>query len=120
MAVFIVAVAMTVGGLTLPNSYAGTTPPPNIAQLSMLQIVAGLGLLVLGMVIVATAVALLADLRRSRPLAVASTAIAGLLAAAAFVLVASASHRDVILLAALGVAALAFGGAAIVLGRPRP
>jgi hypothetical protein len=119
MAIFIAAVAMTVGGLTLPSSYTGSTPPPNLSQLGMSQVVAGIALLVLGLVIVATAAALLADLPRSRPLAIGSSAIAALLAGAAFVLVMSATRRDPIVLAALGVAVVAFGGATVVLARPR-
>ena len=110
---------MTVGGLTLPSSYSGTTPPPNVDQLGMNQVVAGIGLLVLGLVIVATALALLANLPRSRPLAVGSSTIGALLAVAAFVYVLGATRNDPILLAALGVAAVAFGGAAFVLARLR-
>jgi hypothetical protein len=119
MAVFIAGVAMTVGGLTLPNGYQGTDAPPNLSQLALAQVFAGIALLVFGLVIVATAVALLADLPRSRPMAVASTALAALLSVAAFVLVVGATRRDYILLAALGVAAVAFGGAAVVLARLR-
>ncbi|MDP9468811.1 MAG: hypothetical protein M3P32_08770 [Chloroflexota bacterium] len=119
MAIFIAAVAMTVGGLTLPNSYAGSLQPPNLSQLAMSQVVGGIALLVLGLVIVATAAALLADLPLSRPLAAGSSAIAALLAAAGFVLVVSAARRDLILLAALGVAIVAFGGATVILARLR-
>lgn len=119
MAIFIAAVAMTVGGLTLPSSYTGTLSPPNLSQLAITQVVAGIALLVLGLLIVATATALLADLPRSRPLAFASSAVAALLAAAGFVLVMGPTRRDLTLLAALGVAAVAFGGATVVLARLR-
>ncbi len=119
MAIFIAAVAMTVGGLTLPNSYAGTTPPPNVNQLGMSQVLAGIALLVLGLAIVATAAAVLADLPRSRPLVVGISAIAALLAGAGIVLLMGAPRRDWVLLASLGVAFVAFGGAAAVLARPR-
>jgi hypothetical protein len=119
MAVFIAAVAMTVGGLTLPNGYEGTTAPPNLSELALIQVIAGVALLVLGLVIVATTAALFANLPRSRPLVIAAAAIAALLSIAAFVLVFGATRRDYILLAALGVAALAFGGAAVVLARLR-
>lgn len=118
MALFIAAVGMTVGGLTLPNSY-GAAPPPNVNELGMSQVFAGIALLVLGLVIVATAAALIADLPRSRVLAAGSSAIAAILAAAGFVLVMSATRRDLILLAALGVAIVAFGGATVVLTRLR-
>jgi hypothetical protein len=119
IAIFIAAVAIAVGGLTLPASYSGTTAPPNIDQLGMNQVIAGIALLVLGLVIVATAAALLANLPRSRPLAVAASAITALLSVVAFVLVLGATRLDPILLSALGVAAVAFGGAAFVLARLR-
>lgn len=119
MAVFIAAVAILVGGLTLPSSYTGSTPPPNLTQLGMSQVLAGIALLVLGLVVMATTLALLADLPRSRPLAIASCAIAALLAGAAFVLVMGPTRRDLSLLAALGVATVAFGGATVVLARLR-
>jgi hypothetical protein len=119
ISIFIAAVAMTVGGLTLPASYSGTRPPPNVDQLGIRQVYAGIALLVLGLVIVSTALALLANLPRSRPLAIGSSAIAALLAAAAFVLVIGGTRGDPILLAALGVAVVAFGGAAFVLARLR-
>ncbi len=119
IAIFIGAIGMTVGGLTLPDSYGGTTPPPNVSQLGMSQVIAGIGLLVLGLVVVATSAALLADLPGSRLLAAGSTAIAALLAGAGFILVMLPVRRDLVLLAALGVAVVAFGGAAIVLARLR-
>ena len=118
IAIFIAAVAIVVGGLTLPSSYAGSTPPPNVEALGRGQVLSGIALLVLALVIVLTTVGLLANLRRSRPLAVASSAVAALLAVAAFVPVLGATRTDGILLAGLGVAAVAFGGAAFVLARP--
>jgi hypothetical protein len=119
MAIFIAAVAMTVGGLTLPSGYTGTTPPPNLTQLGMSQALGGIALLVLGLVIMATTLALLVDLPRSRPLAIAACGIAAVLAAAAFVVVMGPTRRDLNLLAALGVATVAFGGATVVLARLR-
>jgi hypothetical protein len=119
IAIFIAALAMTVGGLTLPSGYSGTTPPPNIDQLALNQVVAGIALLVFALVIVATSVALFANLPRSRPLAVGSSAIAAVLAVAAFAYVLLKSRGDPILLAALGVTVVAFGGASFVLARPR-
>lgn len=107
------------GGLTLPASYSGATAPPNVDQLAMNQVVGGVALLVLGLVIVATALGLLANLPRSRPLAAGASAIAALLAVAAFALVVGATRLDPVLLSALGVAAVAFGGAAFVLARQR-
>jgi hypothetical protein len=119
VAIFVGAVGMMIGGLTLPSRYTGTPPPPNLSQLGTAQIVGGVGLLVLGMLIVASTTALLADLPRSRPLAVGTSAATALLAAAGFVLLIGETRRDPILLAALGVAFVAFGGAAVILVRQR-
>lgn len=118
-ALFIAAVAMTVAGLTLPSRYAGATPPPNVGQLGMSQVVGGIALLVLGIVLVASAAALLSGLPRSRPLAVGASAATSVLAAAGIVVLMTAIRRDPVLLAALGVAFVAFGGAAVILARPR-
>lgn len=117
MAVFIAAVAMTVSGLTLPGRYAGVEPPPNIGELGMGQVVGGIALLVLGMLIVGSSTALLGGLRGSRPFAVGVSAITALLALAGFVLLLAPTRRDLVLLAALGVAVVAFGGAAVILAR---
>ena len=119
MAIFVGAVGVMIAGLTLPGHYAGAIPPPNLGQLGTEQIVGGGALLVLGMLIVASAAALLADLPRSRPLATATSAATAFLAAAGFVLLIGEARRDLILLAALGVAFVAFGGAAVILARQR-
>lgn len=117
VAIFIAAIAMTVSGLTLPGRYAGVDPPPNIGELGTGQVVGGVALLALGMLIVGSAAALLADLPRSRPFAVGASALTALLALAAFVLLLMPTRRDLVLLAALGVAVVAFGGAAVILAR---
>ena len=119
ISIFIAAVAMTVNGLTLPGQYAGADPPPNVDQLGMGQVVGGIGLLVLGILIVSSAAALLSGLPRSRPFAVGIWAITAALALAGFVLLLAPTRRDLVLLAALGVAVVAFGGAAVILARLR-
>lgn len=119
IAIFIAAVAMTIGGMTLSSRYAGSTAPPNVGQLGMSQVVGGIGLLLLGVLIVASAGALLAGMPRSRPLTAAVLAITAALAAIAFIMLLGATRRDDVLLASLGVAFLAFGSAAFVLVRPR-
>ncbi len=118
-AIFIAAVTMTVGGLTLPSRYSGATPPPNIGQLGTGQVIGGMALLVLGVLIVASATALFADLPRSRPLASAVCALTALLAAAGFVMLLATTRRDLVLIAAMGVVFVAFGGAAFILARQR-
>jgi hypothetical protein len=119
LAIFIAAAAMTVSGLTLPGRYSGSTPPPNVGELGLGQVVGGIGLLVLGVLIVASAAGLLGGLPRSRPVAAAVSGITALLAAVGVGVLMTASRRDVVLLAALGVAFVAFGGAAVILARLR-
>jgi hypothetical protein len=118
-AIFIAALAMTVSGLTFPSRYAGAEPPPNVGQLGFGQVVGGIGLLVLGILIVGSAAALLSGLPRSRPFAVSISAISAVLALAGFVLLLAPTRRDVVLLSALAVAVVAFGGAAVILARLR-
>jgi hypothetical protein len=118
VAIFISGVAMAINGLTLPGRYAGATPPPNLSQLGMPQVVGGIGLLALGVLIVGSMAALFGDLPRSRPLTVVVSALAAGLAAVGFVLLVGAPLPDALLLSGLGVAILAFGGAAIILARP--
>lgn len=117
MAIFIAAVAMTVSGLTLPGRYAGQDPPPNVGELGIGQVVGGIGLLVLGILIVGSAAALLGGFRGSRPFAAGVSALTALMALAGFVLLMAPTRRDLVLLAALGVAVVAFGGAAVILAR---
>ena len=119
LAIFIAAIGMTVNGLTLPARYAGADAPPNVGQLGVGQVVGGIGLLVLGILIVSSAAALLNGLRGSRPFAVGISAITAALALAGFVLLMAPTRRDIVLLAALGVAVVAFGGAAVILARLR-
>jgi len=119
LAVFIGAIGMMIGGLALPGRYGEGTAPPNIGSLGTAMIVGGIALLVLGGLIVASAVALLANLPRSRALAGGLSAVASLLAAAALVVLVGATRKDPELIAAMLVSLVAFGGAAIVLGRLR-
>ena len=119
LAIFIAAVAMTVGGLTLPSRWAGADPPPNVGQLGLGQVVGGIGLLVLGILLVSSSLAVIGGLPRSRPFAVGISTITAALALAGFVLLMVPTRRDFVLLAALGVAVVAFGGAAVILARLR-
>lgn len=119
MSIFIAGVAMTVNGLTLPGRYAAGEGPPGVSQLGIGQVVGGIGLLVLGILIAASALALLGGLPRSRPFAVSTSAIGAILALAAFILLLGPSRRDLVLLAALAVAVVAFGGASAILARLR-
>jgi hypothetical protein len=117
MSIFIAGVAMTVNGLTLPGRYAAGEGPPDVSQLGIGQVFGGIGLLVLGILVAGSAVALLGGLPRSRPFAVGTSAVAALLALAAFILLLGPARRDLVLLAALAVAIVAFGGASAILAR---
>jgi hypothetical protein len=119
LALFIAAVAMTVSGLTFPSRYTGATPPPNVSQLGVGQVVGGIGLLVLGILLVASAAALLSGLPRSRPFAIGTAGLTAVLTAAAIVMLFGATRRDLVLFAALAAAFVAFGGAALILARLR-
>ena len=119
MSTFIAGVAMTVNGLSLPGHYAAGDGPPNVSQLGIGQVVGGIGLLVLGILIAGSALALLGGLPRSRTFAIAASALAALLALAGFILLLGPSRRDLVLLAALAVAVVAFGGASAILARLR-
>lgn len=118
LAVFIAAVAMIASGLTIAGRYADS-PPPNVGELGLGQVLGGVGLLVLGVAQVGSALAVLADLRGSRRIAAAIAGLTALLSAAGVLLVMSQPISDTILASALAVTTLVFGVAAIVLGRPR-
>jgi radical SAM superfamily enzyme with C-terminal helix-hairpin-helix motif len=119
LAIFIAAIAITIGGLALPGRYSGAIPPPNIGALGTAQVVGGIALMALGALIMASAGALLANLSRSRALAMAVSTLAALLAAAGVVLLLGVTNKDLALIVALAVTVIAFGGAAVVLGRLR-
>ena len=119
LSIFIAAIGMAVNGLTLPSRYAGVDAPASAGQLGVGQVVGGIGLLFLGILIVGSAAALLSGLPRSRPFAIGISAITAALALAGFVLLLTPTRRDVVLLAALGVAVVAFGGATVILARLR-
>lgn len=116
MAIFIAAIAMIVGGLTVGSAYP-TSAPPNLAALGGPQIMGGLGLLILGGGLAGSAAALLAGARFARPAAIALSGLTTLLAAVGAALLVVAPARDTVLIAALVVVLVAFGSATIVLAR---
>jgi hypothetical protein len=119
LALLIAAGSMIVNGLTIAARYVGTTPPPSLGQLGAGQVVGGIGLAVLSVGLVASSLALLADLRFGRLLTILLSAIASLLAAAGAILVVGAAHRDNVLDAGLAVAFVVFASAAVILVRAR-
>ncbi len=116
LAIFIAAIAMIVAGLTIGSAYAGDAPP-NLAALGTPQIIGGVGLLILGAGLVATAGALLAHLRFARPAATMLAALTALVSAAGAALLVGAPARDTVLVVALVLVFVVFGGATVVLAR---
>jgi hypothetical protein len=119
LSLVIAAGSMIVNGLTFPARYAGTSPPPDVGQLGLGQLLGGIGLLVLSLGLLGSALALLGDLRFARWLTVGFSAVAALLGAAGALLLVGAAHRDNVLDAGLAVAAVVFGASAAVLARSR-
>lgn len=118
LAIFIAAVAIIASGLTIAARY-GESPPPNVGELGIGQVLGGVGMLVLSVALVASALAVLADVRGSRRVAAVVAGLTALLSAAGVLLIMSQPVTDTILASALAVVTLVFGAAAIVLGRPR-
>jgi hypothetical protein len=119
LSLIIAAGSMIVNGLTFAARYAGTSPPPDVGQMGLGQLLGGVGLLVLSIGLLGSALALLGDLRFARWLTVGLSAVTALLAAAGALLLVGAAHRDNVLDAGLAVAVVVFGGAAVILARSR-
>jgi hypothetical protein len=119
LAVFIAGVAMTVAGMTLANRYGGS-PPPNVDQLGLGQVLGGIGLGVFGLVLGGSGLAVLAEVPRSRAVAAVASGLAAALAVVGVALVQLQPGGDLVLSVALAVAAVIFGAATVILVRPRP
>jgi len=117
LSTFIAAIALIVFGLTTGGSYSAS-PPPNVGTLGMGQVLGGFGLLVIGLALVGSALAVLADVRGSRRGAAAVAGATALLSAAGVVMVMQVGVGDAVLAAALAVCALLCAVSAIVLARP--
>jgi hypothetical protein len=118
LAIFIAAVAIIASGLTMAGRY-GESPPPNVGDLGYGQVIGGAGMVVLGVALVASALAVLADVRGSRRVAAVLAGLTAFLSAAGVFLVMSQPAFGTILASALAVLTLVLGVSAIVLGRPR-
>jgi hypothetical protein len=116
LAIFIASIAMVVFGLTTASRF-GSSPPPNVGGLGTGEVIGGIGLLVLGMALVGSALAVLADLRGSRRMAAIVAGITALLSVAGVVRVMGAGSGDVVLAAALAATTMIFGVSAIILAR---
>jgi hypothetical protein len=118
IALVMVGLAMAVSGLTIDARYAD--PPPNVGQLGLAPLLGGIGLAVLGVVHLALAAAVLAEMRHARSVAAGANAFTAALAVIAVVLVMGQSATpDRVLATSLVVMAVVFGAASIVLFRRR-
>lgn len=119
LSILIVGIAVVVSGITVGSRYSGQTPPPNLGSLGLGQILSGVGLLVLAVAMVVSSLGVLADVRYSRMVAAAVSAVAALLGIGGVVWVMSQPAADQLFAAALAVVAIISSAAAIVLARPR-
>ena len=120
VAVLIVGVTLIVQGITIGSRYdAGANgPPPDLAQLGRLPLLGGAGLLVLGILMAAAPLALLADVRFSRVATILLALIGGGLAVLGLLAVISRPGGDPVATASLGLTALILGASALILARP--
>ena len=120
VAVVIVGVTLIVEGVTIASRYdtGSGSPPPNLAQLSQFPILGGVGMLVLGLLLTAAPLALLADIRFSRLATTLLAVIAGALSVAGLLAVIARPDVDPVVTVSLGLAALIFGASALILTRP--
>jgi hypothetical protein len=116
-AIFIAGVAMTVGGVTIAGSFGDNPLPPNVGQLGLGQVIGGSGLIVLGAALSAASIATFAAVAKARVIAAALSGMTALLAGGGCLLLATEALRDLVLTGALGVTALLFAAAALILGR---
>ena len=116
LAIFIASIAMLVFGLTTAARF-GSAPPPNASELGTGQVLGGIALLVGGLAMVGSALAVLADVRGSRRVAAAVSAIVALLCAGGVIRVMGEGSGDPVLAAALAVTTIILGVAAIILVR---
>ena len=119
VALFIAGLAVVVFGVTAGNRYAGATPPPNVGSLGLGQIIGGSALTALSVSLVASALAVFAEVRWARVVAAALSGLSALLAVAGVVLIMSRTGGDQIFAASLAVLALIFAASSIVLARRR-
>jgi hypothetical protein len=116
LAVFIVAVALIAAGLTMGGRY-GDSPPPNVGQLGIGQLLGGVGLLILSVGQVGASLAVLGDIRASRRAAAAVAGLSAALSVAGALWIANQPVTNTMLAVALAATTLIFGVSAIVLAR---
>jgi len=118
IALVITGIGMTAMALTMQARYGGD-PPPDIGALALLPTIGGIGSMLLGGLLASGGVGVLVRARRARLGTGILAALTAALAALGVVLVMAEPPADVVLAAALTVAALVFGAASLLLLRPR-
>lgn len=119
VALLITGAAMAIDGITIGSRFSGATPPPNLGSLGLGQIAGGAGLGALAVLLIGTAAATFAGVRRARLLTAASSALSAALCVAGVIVVAGQIAPDPMLGGALSVSALLFAVSAIILARRR-
>lgn len=118
VALAITGIGMVAMGLTIGSRY-GSSPPPDLGSLTVLPVLAGLLVLVLGAGLTAGGIAVFNDVPRARSATGVLAGVAAGLSAAGTVLAMASPPPDAVLAVALTVTTLVFGVAAILLLRPR-
>jgi hypothetical protein len=116
LSIFIAAIAMVTFGITTASRF-GADPPPNVGELGKAQLLGGAGLAVVGVAMLGSALAVLADLPFSRRIAAAVSALVAILSALAVIRIMGEGRGDPVLAAALAVTTIILGVAAIILVR---
>lgn len=119
LAVFIAGVAMTAEGLTMGSRYAGAQPPPNVGELGVGQVAGGIGLILLGIVQAAAALALLAGLRGARRGTMVVAAGSAILSVVGLLLVMGQQSAIPLMASTLGILTIVYALSAIILARPQ-
>lgn len=118
IALVITGIGMTAMALTMQARYAGD-PPPDIGSLVLLPTIGGVGAILLGGLLAAGGVGVLARARRARLGTGILAALTAVLAALGVLVVMARPPADIVLAVALTGAVVVFGAASILLLRPR-
>ena len=120
VAIVIVGVTLIVHGVTIGARYdtGSSGPPPNLDELGRLPLLGGVGLLILGILLTAAPLALLADVRFSRLATILIALVGGVLALIGLLAVISRPGADPVVTVSLGLTALILGASALILARP--
>jgi hypothetical protein len=118
IALVITGIGVTAMALTMEARYAGD-PPPDIGSLVLLPTIGGVGAILLGGLLAAGGVGVLARARRARLGTGILAALTAVLAALGVLVAMARPPADIVLAVALTGAMVVFGAASILLLRPR-